>query len=83
MGYYKDSKGRTCFDPDSDEDTLYIEANDSIGFVYMLIVLKRHFGEDAEFAQFDISAENIHTSCIGLDYHDSMDYTNYIVITRK
>lgn len=83
MGYYKDERGITSFEPDDDDDTLHIIADMSIDFDYLLIVIRRHFGADAEFSQFEIRADNIHTRCIGLDYHDSMDYTDYIIISRR
>lgn len=72
--------------PEDDKGTLYISCGMSsfeIDFMDMLDRIKSHFGEEISLEELDITAEYIHTRCIGYDQFDSSDYDNYIVITRK
>lgn len=82
MGKYT-YRGVECFSPDNDENTLYLNNyGDSLVEVRAKII--EHFGVSAEEAETDfaITAEHIHTRCIGLDYHDSGDWDTFIVAKR-
>lgn len=85
MGY-KNRPGTkiTDFWPDNTDDKLYIASNIEIDFVDLIDEIKQHFKcSKADLEDFCISSENIHTSCVYYDMHDSSDYTNFLVITRK
>jgi hypothetical protein len=79
------------FTPENTKDMLYIRANySSVNLSDLLSQIRSHFGikDDDEFyypvyEDFEITAEHIHTDCIGYDLYDASDYTNYIVIERK
>ncbi|MFZ3583400.1 hypothetical protein ACOI1H_14675 [Loktanella sp. DJP18] len=44
---------------------------------------KRHFGEDINLEDIQISAEHIHSRCLGFDAYCYDDHDNFIVLTRK
>jgi len=72
--------------PENSETILYISCgigSYQIDFLNMMDSIKSHFGEEISLEELDITAEYIHTRCIGYDLYDSSDYDNYIVITRK
>jgi hypothetical protein len=70
------------FKPDNTDDTLYIEADwMTVRLDDLLVRVKEYFGEDVNLENITISAEHIHTDCLGYDRYDRGDYTNYIVIT--
>lgn len=79
------------FFPENTKDKLYIRSED--GLLDLLDRIKEHFrltDEDFNLVSsyseilnnFKVSAEHIHTHCIGYDQYDSGDYTNYIVVER-
>lgn len=83
------------FEPENTKDKLYIRANySSISLTDLLQQIRSHFGlgeEDFNLVsayseildKFSLSAEHIHTDCIGYDQYDSGDWTNFIVIERN
>lgn len=83
MGKYT-WNGVECFTPDNDNNTLYLS---NVGYTLADLRQKiaEHFSVSAEEADtgFEVTTEYIHTDCLGLDYHDASDWTNFIVITRK
>jgi hypothetical protein len=81
MGTYKDSCGVTCFQPDNDESTLYIESY-GCSFADIDEEISKHFG-DIDKTTLTISAETIHTNALYYDCYDASDYTNFIVIKLK
>ena len=74
------------FEPDNDENTLYVKCGyNSWSIQEVLQLIQEHFNVNQESAilDFEITAEYIHTDCIGYDSYDPGDYTNYLCITRK
>lgn len=82
------------FEPQNTKDKLYIRANySSVSLGDFLQQIHSHFGLDGDalnltnapfnvLDQFEISAEHIHTDCIGYDRYDPGDHTNFIVVER-
>lgn len=82
MGYtYRNNGAITDFWPDNTEDELYLADNGGITVVDLLGEIHCHFGE-MDLEQIEISSENIHTSCLTYDSHDSSDYTQFVVVRR-
>lgn len=80
MGYtYRNNGLITDFWPDNTGDELYLSGSQSL--VDLLGEIHIHFGE-VDFGQIEISSENIHTSCLTYDLHDSSDYTQFVVVRR-
>lgn len=68
----------------NDANELFIRTDyDSIPFIELIEKFHEHFGENADFNDFNIEAEYIHEDCLGYDKYDPGDYGHYIVITRK
>ena len=67
------------FEPDNDENTLYIPGTFSNNLEYLIERIKDYFGTK-DLLNYSIEAEYIHTNCLGYDQHVPSDYTNYIVI---
>lgn len=84
MGRFKAHNGTESFRPDNGPNDLYIDATwgGSINFNDMLTQIQEYFGEHIKFEDLEITAEHIHTDCLGYDRYDSGDYTNYIHITK-
>ena len=85
MGHYNEGSIR-CFEPDNDDKTLYISCGNcgSFGFDIEQIIdqARGHFqNPDLGVEDITISAEHIHTRCLGYDQYDPSDHTNYLVIT--
>lgn len=87
MGYYKNSNGIECFQPDSDENTLYIETGwCQIDIEEMWDQIRFHFekpGTIVKMSDFTIRSELIHTRCLGYDLMDWGDHDNFLIIERK
>lgn len=82
MGYsYRNNGQIKDFWPDNTEDELYLLGGGSTNLVDLLGEIHLHFGE-VDFEQIEISSENIHTSCLTYDLHDSSDYTQFLIIRR-
>ena len=83
MGY---SANRNSFWPDDDENTIYIKSNGGItslaDIIYIVQSKWPELSDLDSLESINISAENIHTDCLGYDLHDSSDYTNFIVTTK-
>ncbi|QDJ96270.1 hypothetical protein Xoosp13_83 [Xanthomonas phage Xoo-sp13] len=81
MGYYKDNQGIDCFSPDNTENTLYIEiGNGEKSADALTESIHEHFGDIGN--AYSISAEKIHTRCLGYDLYDSSDYDMFLIITK-
>jgi hypothetical protein len=67
------------FRPDDTEDTIYINGDNywDLSEIRGKILEKWPGIEESEIS---LSAEHVHTDCIGYDKYDPSDYTNYIVI---
>lgn len=77
-----------CFDPDNDENTLYVNCGSyggsSFDLEHILDLARDHFGNpELALNEISIGAEHIHTRCLGHDQHDPTDHTNFLVITRN
>ena len=82
MGY---SNNGSTFEPDDDENTIYLKNSNWITLADIIYIVQSKWPELSDLDSLEsinISAENIHTDCLGYDLHDSGDYTNFIVITR-
>lgn len=72
------------FWPDDDENTLHIEA----GFccnppsLQELLDNAQQKWPGTPLGQIQISAEHIHTDCIGYDRYDPSDYTDFIILKK-
>lgn len=85
MGYYNEGTIR-CFQPDSNHETLYIQADWwAKDLTDILAAAQKHFAEygheDLKFEDLAIVPQHIHTRCLGYDRYDSMDYENFLLIT--
>lgn len=81
MGYSTDHRGIRSFVPDDDENTLHIQQSSNLGDLIERI--KEHFGQDSKLEDFSITADYIHTDCLGYDLFDRSDWTNYLIIERN
>ena len=82
MGYSAD--GNT-FWPDDDENTIYLKNSCWITLADIIYIVQSKWPELSDLDSLEsinISAENIHTDCLGYDLHDPSDFTNFIVITK-
>lgn len=66
------------FNPDNTDTEIYISSE--TGLSEILEMCKEKWGE-INFCDITISAEHIHTQCLGYDRYDSSDYTDFIKIT--
>lgn len=84
MGYYKNHSGLKSFEPDNTYTKFYLNAScHSFELQDIIDKCKEKWGQDISLSNIHISAEYIHTDCIGFDEYDPSDYTNYLVITYK
>jgi hypothetical protein len=67
------------FWPDDTDTVTYIAEGDTLENILADISNK---WPGASISNITISAEKIHTRCLGCDLYDPGDYTNFIVITR-
>jgi len=85
MGLYKDSRGINCFSPDDTDETFYIPTgwmDHRVCISDIIEKAKEKWPDGYELEDLNITAEYIHTDCLGYDLYDAGDYTNYIKITR-
>jgi hypothetical protein len=85
MGYYTEGSIR-CFSPDNTETELYIACDDYCSFDLEDILdrSRSHFqNSNLQFQDLAISAQHIHTRCLGYDQYDRGDHTNFLLITLK
>ena len=85
MGY---SNNGNTFWPDDDKNTIYLESDRSFTLADIIYMVQSKWPDLSDFDSLDldsinISAESIHTDCLGYDLHVPTDYTNFIVITRN
>lgn len=79
MGYYTEN-GIQCFSPDNTADKLYIPLWGDMKAEFLNQIITEHFGDIGN--DYNISAESIHTRCLGYDLYDSSDYDIFFIITR-
>jgi hypothetical protein len=83
MGYgTRDGSIRT-FAPDDTETVKYLHSGCDYTLAEILDIAREKWGEKIGLEDITITAEYIHTDCIGYDLYDSGDYTNFIVITLQ
>lgn len=74
------------FTPQNTDTELYIYTgsygNIDYSFALLMEMSQRHFGDDIEWGDLMISAENIHTRALTYDQFDPSDYDAYIVIRK-
>lgn len=81
MGYTRNGS-ITNFEPDNDENTLYLLSSCNYSLAQIIGFAKEKWGQDLNFDDIVIEAENIHTRCLTYDVYDAGDYDNYIVIRK-
>jgi hypothetical protein len=69
------------FWPDDDENTLHIESN-TCPTLAVLLEKAQEKWPGVELHNIRISAEKIHTDCLGYDLYDSSDWTDFIILTK-
>lgn len=69
------------FWPDDDENTMYI---DTTVYTTMQEIMEKidEKWAGSSLSNINISAEKIHTDCLGYDLYDDSDYTDFIVIRK-
>jgi hypothetical protein len=75
--------GIRTFWPDDTDTTMYIQTSDTASptlFELMDKIQDKWPGTSLE--NITITAEKIHTDCLGYDLYDPMDYTDFILITK-
>lgn len=82
MGHFTQN-GIDKFWPDDTDDTMHIEAGLELSLLDILDRAVAKWGGDTALNSLIITAEHVHTDCLGYDAHDAGDYTNFIVITRN
>lgn len=82
MGYsYRNNGNIKDYWPDDDDNTIYRASGcDSL---QDLINLAQEKWPGTSLEDIEITSENIHTSCLTYDLHDSSDYTQFTVLTRR
>jgi hypothetical protein len=81
MAHYKNKGGIDCFEPDNTEDTLYVEADNTISFDFLIEIGCEYF--DCDLEDLEIHSEYIHTRCVYFDRYDPQDYNCFFVISKK
>lgn len=83
MGYtYRNNGAITDFWPDDTENEIYIENDYGMSLDTLMDIIKSKW-EGVSFEDLYITSENIHTRCLTYDCHDSSDWTQFIIISRK
>lgn len=70
------------FWPDDTDTEMYIQS-DSVSSLQDLLDRAREKWPDASMGQIRITAEEIHTACLGYDLYDPIDYTDFIILTKS
>jgi len=76
MGYT--NKGNN-FWPDDTDTEMYLNSDMTNNLPYILNRIKEKWPKD-NLENIEISAEYIHTDCIGYDRYDASDYTKFLLI---
>lgn len=79
MGY---TNGRNTFWPDDSDTEMYLSGESYNNLPYILNKIKEKWPK-TNFEDIEISAEYIHTDCIGYDRYDPGDYTKFLLITNR
>lgn len=81
MGYGTRDGGIRTFWPDDDENTLYLDSTLFLSLQELLEKAQEKW-PGISLTEIQISAEKIHTDCLGYDLYDPIDYTDFIVLRR-
>ena len=68
------------FWPQNNENTLYIEG-DCLSLGEIAKMAKEKW-PNTDLSDLRVSAEHIHTHCLGYDLYDPADWTDFIVISK-
>ncbi len=79
MGY---TNNRNTFWPDDTDTEMYLSSECYNNLPFILNKIKEKWPK-ASFEDIEISAEYIHTDCIGYDRYDPSDYTKFLLITNR
>lgn len=71
----------TDFWPDDTDTKFYLAGGASLEEIHAEITARGWSG--VPFSEIQITAEHIHTHCLGYDLYDAGDYTTFIAIERK
>lgn len=80
MAEYTDSRGIRHFRPDDSETTFYVM--EDMGLEELLERIKKKWG-DVPAGKIRITAEYLHTDCLGYDLYDAFDWTRYLKIEKR
>lgn len=77
--------GIRYFQPDNTPDVLYLNVTDFSPRTLEELqeACVKHFGEEIGSDDLLITAEYIHTQCLGYDRYDPGDYSTFLVITKR
>lgn len=82
MGYSTRNNGLIKdYWPDDTDTEFYLTGSHTI--VEIVHIAREKWRGNINYEDIVIESENIHTSCLTYDCHDSSDYTQFIVIRRK
>ena len=85
MGYGKRDGSIQTFWPDDTENKMYIDAGWMASGTSLQELLEKATEKwpGISLADITISAEHIHTDCLGYDLYDPGDYTEFIILSRN
>lgn len=69
------------FWPDNDENTLYLTGD--LSLLDLCQKAWEYFGDRYNVYKVEVTAERIHTHCLGYYAYDPSDYTDFLVLTLK
>lgn len=78
MGYTQEGSIRK-FWPDDDENTMWFTSEQAFGDILTEVRLK---WPTVRIESLTISAEHVHTDCIGYPRYDPSDYTDFIKVSK-
>lgn len=85
MGYGKRDGSIQTFWPDDTENRIYIDGGWMASGTSLQELMERAAEKWPGISPADItiSAEHIHTDCLGYDLYDPGDYTEFIILSRN
>lgn len=83
MGHYTRNGTIRCYTPDDTDTSFYVSSDDYLTMEDILLKAREKWGTETELGALRVTAEHIHTDCLGYDQYDPSDYTNYIVVEKK
>lgn len=85
MGYGKRDGSIRTYWPDDTENTLHIDGGGLASATSLKELLEKATEKwpGVSLDDITISAEHIHTDCLGYDLYDPGDYTEFIILRRN